>query len=133
MYEIGRLCVKIAGRDARLKCVIVELLENSYVIIDGQTRRKKCNVKHLEPLDKVLKIKKSASHAEVVSVFKKEGIDIVDKKPKAKSTKPQKLPKDKSSTSKVKSAKVDKKPKKVDKKSAKIEVKKVEEEPKVNI
>ncbi|NTV24217.1 MAG: 50S ribosomal protein L14e, partial [Nanoarchaeota archaeon] len=62
MFEIGRLCVKIAGRDARGKCLVIDTLEGNFVLIDGQTRRKRCNITHLEPLDKVLKIKKGASH-----------------------------------------------------------------------
>jgi len=88
MYEIGRLCVKIAGRDANKKCVIIEVLDDVYVMIDGQTRRRKCNIIHLEPLDKVLKIKKGASHTEVKSVLKKEKILVVDTKPKPKKEKP---------------------------------------------
>ena len=71
MYEIGRLCVKLAGRDARMKCVIIDVLDNNYVMIDGQTRRRKCNINHLEPLDKVLKVKKNATHSEVKTVLKK--------------------------------------------------------------
>ena len=50
MFEIGRLCVKIAGRDAGLKCLVVEVIDDNYVLIDGQTRRRKCNIKHLEPV-----------------------------------------------------------------------------------
>jgi len=88
MYEIGRLCVKIAGRDANKKCVIIEVLDDVYVMIDGQTRRRKCNIIHLEPLDKVLKIKKGASHTEVKSVLKKEKIEVVDTKPKKAKEKP---------------------------------------------
>jgi large subunit ribosomal protein L14e len=87
MYEIGRLCVKTAGRDSRLKCVIVEVLEGYFVMIDGQTRRKKCNIKHLEPLDKVLKIKKNALHEEVVEALKKEGIEVAVKEVKEKKAK----------------------------------------------
>lgn len=82
MFEIGRLCVKIAGRDARLKCVVVETLDKFYVTIDGQTRRRKCNINHLEPLDKVLKLSKGASHDEVVKALKAEGIEIKEKSPK---------------------------------------------------
>lgn len=37
--EIGRVCIKIAGRDAGMKCVVVEQLDNNFVLIDGQTRR----------------------------------------------------------------------------------------------
>ncbi len=90
MYEIGRLCVKIAGRDARKKCIIVDILDNTFVMIDGQTRRKKCNIKHLEPLDKVLKIKKGASHSEIVDALKKENIEVTETKPKQRTEKPKK-------------------------------------------
>lgn len=79
MYEIGRVCVKIAGRDSRKKAVIVDVLDDVYVLIDGQVRRKKCNIKHLEPLDKVLKLKKGASNEEVVEALKKEGIETAAK------------------------------------------------------
>ncbi|HIH41349.1 TPA: 50S ribosomal protein L14e [Candidatus Woesearchaeota archaeon] len=84
MYETGRLCVKIAGRDARQKCVIIEVLDDNFVMIDGQTRRRKCNIKHLEPLDKVLKLKKGASHSDVVSALKSEGIEVTERKTKTK-------------------------------------------------
>ena len=87
MYEIGRLCIKIAGRDARKKAIIVDILDGFFVLIDGQVRRRKCNIKHLEPLDKILKIKKNASHSEVVDILKKEGIEVVDTKPKEKKEK----------------------------------------------
>ena len=95
MYEIGRLCVKLAGRDARKKCIIIEVLDDTYVLIDGQTRRRKCNINHLEPLNKVLKIKKKASHSEVKTILKKEGIEVIDTKPKRKKEKPKKVKKDK--------------------------------------
>ena len=58
MYKVGRLCVKLAGRDAGKKCVIVDVLKDNYVMIDGATRRRKCNIAHLEPLDKCIKIKR---------------------------------------------------------------------------
>jgi len=93
MYEIGRLCVKLAGRDSRKKCVIIEVLDNNYVMIDGQTRRRKCNINHLEPLDKVLKIKKKATHSEVKTALKKEKIEVIDTKPKKAKERPRKLKK----------------------------------------
>ena len=79
MLEIGRLCIKTAGRDSGLKCVVIERIDDNYVMIDGQTRRKKCNIKHLEPLNKVLKIKEKASHADVVKALEKEGISVKEK------------------------------------------------------
>ena len=113
MYEIGRLCVKLAGRDSRKKCVIVDNLDNGFVLVDGQTRRRKCNLIHLEPLDKILKIKKGASHTEVVKALKAEKIEVVDSKPKKSSAKPKKT--DKSSNKDAK--KQPKENKKVEEKS----------------
>lgn len=83
MFEIGRVCVKIAGRDADKTCVIVKKIDDVFVMIDGETRRRKCNTKHLEPLDKVLELNDDASREEVKTVFKEKlGIELRDTKPK---------------------------------------------------
>ena len=91
MIEIGRLCLKIAGRDAGGKCVIIDILDKNFVLIDGETRRRRCNILHLEPLGKVLDIKKSASHQEVASALKNEGIESRTRKPKKPAAKPQRM------------------------------------------
>lgn len=65
MYEVGRVCIKIAGRDAGNLAVVVEKKEKNYVVIDGNVRRRKCNVSHLEPTKDIIKIKKAASTSEV--------------------------------------------------------------------
>lgn len=91
MIEVGRLCVKIAGREAGKKCVILDVIDDNYVLIDGQLRRKKCNISHLEPLEKKIEIKKGASHSEVVDEFKKLKIEIKETKKKEKKEKPKKI------------------------------------------
>lgn len=65
MMEIGRVCVKIAGRDAGNIAIIVDKVDDKYVLIDGNVRRRKCNLSHLEPLEDTIKIKKGASTSEV--------------------------------------------------------------------
>ncbi len=70
MVDIGRVCVKIAGRDAGKKCIVVDVLGKEMVMIDGETRRRKCNLAHIEPLDKKVDIKKGASHEEVMAALK---------------------------------------------------------------
>ena len=65
MIEIGRVCIKLAGRDAGELAVIIDKIDKNFVKIDGNVRRRKCNLTHLEPLDKVVKIKKDASTADV--------------------------------------------------------------------
>ena len=83
MIEVGRVCVKIAGRDAGLKCVVVEVLDK-FVLVDGQTRIRKVNPAHLEPLDQKLAIEAGASHAHVAAAFKDIGVEVVERKSKGK-------------------------------------------------
>lgn len=84
MIDIGRLCIKTAGRSAGNYCVIVDKIDDNFVLIDGNVKRKKCNVRHLEPLDKVLDIRKGASTSAVHEAMKKEKIEIVTVKSKVK-------------------------------------------------
>lgn len=91
MIEVGRLCVKLAGRDAGRKCVIVDVIDKNFVLVDGETRRRKCNVCHLEPLGQVLSIDKGCSHDVVVSAFKNLGIELKETKKKERTARPVKL------------------------------------------
>ncbi len=110
MFNVGRICVKIAGRDAGEKCVVVEVLDNNYVVIDGMTRRRKCNKLHIEPTAQLIDIKDKASHDVVVKAFKELGFEILAKKTKAKTTKPKHVVKsslkEKAAPKKEKKAKV---------------------------
>jgi len=93
--KIGQVCVKIAGRDSNRICLIVDVLDKNNVLIDGNTRRRKCNIIHLEPLDKVLKIKKNASHSEVIEAMKKEGLKVIEKEKKKEKKEKKEKPKKK--------------------------------------
>ncbi len=56
--EVGRICIKIAGREAGEKCVILDLIDDKFVEIVGTTiKNRRCNIKHLEPIDKTIEIK----------------------------------------------------------------------------
>ncbi|MBI2108221.1 50S ribosomal protein L14e, partial [Candidatus Woesearchaeota archaeon] len=88
MIQIGRVCVKIAGRDAGKKCVVIDILDDRFALIDGETRRRKCNVMHLEPVNQVMDIKKNASHDEVSKAFEQIGLKVRETKPKGKKEKP---------------------------------------------
>ena len=77
MYDIGRLCLKIAGRDAGSYCLIVDKQEDKF-LVDGQTRRRAVNPAHLEPLDKQADIKKGADHKAVVKALEGFGIEVIE-------------------------------------------------------
>jgi len=109
IFEVGRLCVKIAGRDAGRTCVVVEAVGNGYVIVDGDVRRKKVNIKHLEPLDKTVNVKSKASSADVKKAFEKEGLSVWETKAKKAAERPRRMKKVKSKASTEKPAKKAKK------------------------
>jgi large subunit ribosomal protein L14e len=56
--EVGRVCIKIAGRESGEKCVIVEIIDDKFVEVVGKTiKNRRCNIKHLEPVKQVIEIK----------------------------------------------------------------------------
>ncbi len=121
MVKIGQVAIKTAGRDAGKACIVVEILENNYVTIDGQTRRKKCNTEHLFFLNKETKLKKGASTEEAQKALKELGFETETKSKKKdkkeKTSKPKKLRKSgktneaKAETKKLEEKKKSEKPK----------------------
>jgi len=89
--EIGQLCVKIAGRDAGCKCIIVDVIDDNFVMIAGETRKRKCNILHLEPLNEKLDIKKNPGDSELSSALKRFNIELRKTKAKGKSEKPKRV------------------------------------------
>ena len=79
--DIGRVCAKISGRESGKVCAIVDVLDERFVVIDGDVKRKKCNVKHLEPLDKTIEIKKDAKTEDIVKKLNLAGFKVMGKKP----------------------------------------------------
>lgn len=82
IFTVGRVCMKIAGRDAGRTCVVVEQLDNTFVLVDGDTRRRKVNIKHLEPLPQIVELGAGSSHDVVSREFKKLGLPVWEKKRK---------------------------------------------------
>ncbi len=95
MYEIGRICVKLAGRDSGGEAVIVDILDDKYVLIDGNVRRRKCNIMHLEPSERKIAIKKGATHQTVKAAFEKIGLPVWETKPRKAGERPRKVRKKK--------------------------------------
>lgn len=76
--EIGRICVKLAGREAGRKCVIVDIIDKSFVLVTGPknvtgVKRRRANVNHIEPLQDKIQIKRGASDEEVLEALKASG------------------------------------------------------------
>jgi len=77
--ETGRVCMKIAGREAGKYCVVVKKMNEAFVEVTGPkiltgVKRRRANVEHLEPLEYVLQITDSASDEDVVAALEKAGL-----------------------------------------------------------
>jgi len=76
--EVGRICVKTAGRQVGQKCVIVDVMDKSFVLITGPkpvtgVKRKRANINHIMPLEDKVDLKRGASDEEVTQMLKAEG------------------------------------------------------------
>jgi large subunit ribosomal protein L14e len=74
--EVGRICVKTTGREAGSKCVIIDVIDSNYVLVTGPksvtgVRRRRANVKHLEPTEDKIDLKKDATDEEVLKALEK--------------------------------------------------------------
>ncbi len=75
VFDVGRVCVKTAGRDAGGYCVIVNKVDNDHVLVTGPkpltgVRRRKVNLSHLEPIQEKVKVKADASDKDVLDAYK---------------------------------------------------------------
>ncbi len=74
--EVGRICIKVRGREAGRKCVIVDIIDENFVLITGPksitgVRRRRANIDHIEPLDRKIEIEKGASDEDIVKALEK--------------------------------------------------------------
>jgi len=79
MLEVGRVCLKVAGREAGKYCVVLKKIDDNFVLVTGPklltgVRRRRCNVEHLEALPYVLEIKEDASDEEVIAAYEKANL-----------------------------------------------------------
>ena len=55
--EVGRVCVKIAGREAGEKCAILEIIDENFVeVLGGSVKNRRCNINHLEPTEDTIDV-----------------------------------------------------------------------------
>ncbi len=77
--EVGRLCVKVRGREAGRKCVIVEIIDDNFVLITGPksisgVKRRRANIDHIEVLERKIDIEPGASDEEIAKKLEEEGL-----------------------------------------------------------
>jgi large subunit ribosomal protein L14e len=76
--EIGRICVKTAGREAGHKCVVVDLIDKNFVLVTGPKdvtgiKRKRVNMGHIEPTQDKIDIERGATDESVANALDAAG------------------------------------------------------------
>jgi len=76
--EIGRVCTKQKGRETGKKCVIIDIMDKSFVLVTGPkkvtgVKRRRVNISHLQPLPERIDISRGASDDEIISALESAG------------------------------------------------------------
>lgn len=76
--EVGRICVKIAGREFGRKCVIVDLIDKNFVLATGPKeitgiKRRRVNINHIEPTKDKIDIARGAGDEDVAQALEAAG------------------------------------------------------------
>ena len=76
--EIGRICVKQVGRENGKKCVVIDVMDKSFVLVTGPkkvtgVKRRRVNINHVMPLQDKIEVKRGASDEEVAQVLDAAG------------------------------------------------------------
>ncbi|MDK2870264.1 MULTISPECIES: 50S ribosomal protein L14e [Pyrococcus] len=78
--DVGRIAVVIAGRRAGQKVVVVDIIDKNFVLVTGaglnKVKRRRMNIKHIEPLPQKIDIPRGASDEEVRTALEKAGISL---------------------------------------------------------
>ena len=64
--DIGRVCLKVQGREKGNKCVVIDVIDRNFVVVTGpKVKRRRVNMNHILPLDETVNIKRNATDDEV--------------------------------------------------------------------
>jgi large subunit ribosomal protein L14e len=71
--QIGRVCVKTQGREKGLKCIIADIIDKNFLLVTGPpkisgVKRRRVNVKHIQPLDYMIDINRGMSDEKIEEV-----------------------------------------------------------------
>jgi large subunit ribosomal protein L14e len=77
--QIGRVCIKIRGREKKRKCVIVDIIDKNFLLITGPPKisgikRRRVNVKHIQPLQHAIDIQRGMSDDEIEEAISQQDL-----------------------------------------------------------
>jgi large subunit ribosomal protein L14e len=77
--DIGRICIKIAGRESGKKCIIVDIIDDNFALITGplnltKVKRRRVNIDHIEPTNSKININRGATDDEIIEALTQSGM-----------------------------------------------------------
>lgn len=75
--DVGRVCVKLSGREAGKKCIVVDVVDKNFVLITGPKqlnglKRRRVNVNHIEPTERKVNLRRGETDEELMKVLDEE-------------------------------------------------------------
>jgi len=75
--DVGRICVKLVGREAGKKCVIVDVVDKNFVLVTGPkqlngVKRRRVNVNHVEVTERKVSIRRGETDEELLKALDEE-------------------------------------------------------------
>ena len=68
--DIGRVCLKVQGREKGNKCVVIDVIDRNFVVVTGpKVKRRRVNMNHIQPLAETVNIQRNASDEEVIGAL----------------------------------------------------------------
>ncbi|MBI4210199.1 MAG: 50S ribosomal protein L14e [Candidatus Diapherotrites archaeon] len=65
-FEVGSVCVKTMGREAGKSAVVLGVIDDNFVVVQGpEVRKRKCNVLHLVPVGKKISVSNEVTQKEL--------------------------------------------------------------------
>lgn len=79
--SVGRIVTKVMGREAGLKAVVTEIIDQNFVEITGpqeltSVKRRRVNINHIEPSSHKLDLDKSDNSDKTISALIEKDKDI---------------------------------------------------------
>ncbi len=86
LFDIGRCCVILRGRRAGKKAIVVDIIDENFVLVTGPpevtgVKRRRMNVDHLLPLNIRVEISRGASDEDVLKAVKEQKLEEFLKEP----------------------------------------------------
>jgi large subunit ribosomal protein L14e len=80
--DIGRICVKLSGREAGKKCIVVDVVDKNFVLITGPKqlnglKRRRVNVNHIEPTERKVSLRRGDTDEALMKVLDQETQDYM--------------------------------------------------------